>query len=417
MSPVEAVLCTLGTRGDILPFIALGRELLARGYAVSLLSNENWRDIVTGHGLAFQAIAPKDPSQSGRDDYRFFVENTLPSFRRAFDIVKDKVAAGGTDTVLVYRANMLGMECAADVFGLPHVKVALQPSAIRSFERPPWPLTPLANGRFQSLFKGVVIPTLYAMAEFTRKYRGHTNRFRRSVGLHVPRGRPAACGSEDATLVFAPTWFAMPQKDWPAHCHCVGFPFVDQMTQDDEVQAFIDREGAPIVFTPGTGVADTDAFFDKAEAICRHLDAPAIFLSAAGAPRPAAPRVLAKTFVDMASLLPKVRLIVHHGGIGTTAQALRAGVPQVILPDRFDQPDNAQRIARLGLGAAVMKDTCPPEKWAELIQDLLGSTLVTKRLEKVSADIRRTASASKAADVVENVRARAEPPLASRERA
>ena len=403
MHSVELVLCTLGTRGDILPFVAVGRELVRRGYSVTFLSNENWRELVSTAGLAFYAIAPKDPSQSGRDDHRFFLENTLPSFSRSFQFVKERVKSRSQKMALIYRSNMLGMECAADVFALPHVKVALQPSAIRSFDRPPWPLTPLATGHFQPVFKGIIIPALYALAEFTRRYRGQANQFRRSVGLKVPRGRPPAFGSEDAILLFAPRWLAMPQKDWPANCHCVGFPFLESEVEDGDIFSFTEREGAPIVFTPGTGVTDATAFFEKAADVCRHLAMPAVFLGPAALLRQYSARILVKDFVDLAVLLPRSRLVVHHGGIGTTAQALRAGIPQVIVPDRFDQPDNAQRVARLGLGAAVMRDTLSPEAWATLIRKLLGSQLTAQRLTKVSADIRRSEAAVRAADIIDQV--------------
>jgi len=403
MGMTDITLCTLGTRGDILPFVALGRELRQRGHVVTILSNANWADMVTSHGLEFEAIAPQDPTQSGRDDYHFFIENTLPSFSRSFGIVKDRVGAKSGKQVLIYRSNMLGMECAAEVFRLPHIKVVLQPSAIRSFERPPWPLTPLATGRLRPLFRHVVIPALYGMAEFTRKYRSHTNRFRRSVGMSVPWGRPPAFGSENATLVFAPPWYAMPQKDWPQNCHCIGFPFLDTGAEDSGIAELYACRGAPLVFTPGTGVANTAAFFDKAEAVCAHLELPAIFLSRNVVPRSHAPHILTRDFVDMAWLLKRARLIIHHGGIGTTAQALRAGVPQIIVPDRFDQPDNAQRIARLGLGAAVMKDTLSPEQWANLIRELLDAPLVRQRLAKVSSDVQRNLAVSRAADVIASV--------------
>jgi rhamnosyltransferase subunit B len=409
MRKIEAVLCTLGTRGDILPFVALGSELRRRGYNVTLMSNENWQPLVKGNGIAFHPIAPQDPSQSGRDDYLFFKNNTLPSFKRSFDIVKAKVVEAGRDLILIYRSNMLGMECAAEVFGLKHVKVAIQPSAIRSFERPPWPLTPLATGHFQSIFKRLIIPALYKLAEITRRYRRHTNRFRRLVGVTASRATHPTTGSENATIVFAPAWYAMPQIDWPKNCHCVGFPFHDGNDIDADVAAFIDKHGPPIVFTPGTGVADTEAFFDKAEAIARYLNMPAIFLSKGAQPRQYSASILVCSYADMAWLLKQTKIIIHHGGIGTTAQALRAGVPQIILPDRFDQPDNAQRIARLGLGGAVMKDVYSPEKWVETIQQVLDSTVIRQRLKNVSADIQRNSAIITAADLVQSVLERTMP--------
>src|SRR5262249_48661563 len=146
---------------------------------------------------------------------------------------------------------------------------------------------------------------------------------------------------------------AMPQADWPRGCHCVGFPFPEPGELDAVTADFVARHGAPLVFTPGTGVLDATAFFDTAREVCASLQLPAVFLS----PRAcevAGPHLLARAFVDLGALLPRARLLFHHGGIGTTAQALRAGIPQVILPNRFDQPDNAMRIASLRLGAVAL---------------------------------------------------------------
>lgn len=65
MSIAPILICTLGTRGDILPFIALGRELKRGGHDVRIMTNENWRAQVTDHGLPFDAIAPPDPPRRG----------------------------------------------------------------------------------------------------------------------------------------------------------------------------------------------------------------------------------------------------------------------------------------------------------------------------------------------------------------
>ncbi len=404
MRDTHVVLCTLGTRGDILPFVMMGQELSRRGFVTTILSNENWKDMVEAAGLAFCPIAAQDPPQCGRDDYGFFLENTLPSFTASYDYVLD-MCGSGIRPLLIYRCNMLGMESAAEKLGLAHVKVALQPSAIRSYERPPWPMTPLAQGRFKPLFKSLVVPALYVLAELSRRYRKHTNAFRKARGLAPHRFAARAQRSENATLVMAPTWFALPQSDWPKNAHCIGFPFAAEAEADAEIEAFIAQHGKPIVFTPGTGVQDTRAFFNSAQQACRDLDLPGIFLSATAASdtAEAGTRILRKPFADLNWLTPRARLLVHHGGIGTTAQALRAGVPQLVLPGRFDQPDNAVRVASMGLGAALMKDPGTPGLWPSIMRQLLESSRMEQRLARASASINRENAAQKAAAVIESV--------------
>src|SRR5690606_22493625 len=92
------------------------------------------------------------------------------------------------------------------------------------------------------------------------------------------------------------------------------------------------------------------------------------------------PNVLCRPFASLAGLLPHAAAIFHHGGIGTVAEALRAGCPQIVVPGRFDQPDNAMRIARLGLGGAVMSVWIDGREWAALLSDTLDSGHVRTQL-------------------------------------
>src|SRR3990170_5422399 len=160
MSRGEIILCTMGTRGDALPFAVLAKELVRRGHEVTLLTNENWSEMALEAGARFHAIAPEDPSQSDRDDNAFFINATVPAFRKSFDYVANRVAQN-PHVLLVYRANILGMESAAEKYGLRHVKIALQPSSIKSLARPPWPMTSLVKGPFSAVMRKAVVPLLY----------------------------------------------------------------------------------------------------------------------------------------------------------------------------------------------------------------------------------------------------------------
>jgi rhamnosyltransferase subunit B len=384
-SQPQAIVTTLGTRGDVTPFFAIARRLLARGLQVTVLSNENWRADFLGLGADFMAIAPEDPTQSKRDDFQFFLDNLIPSFHASFGRIA-KAARDGAPLVLVHRTNMLGSESAAEALDLPAVKVALQPSAMRSTHRPPWPLTSLGKPVFGVAPGRALVNLLYLAGEACGRYRAQADRFRRSVGLapmtwfHRRRRR-------DLTLVLCPEWFAMPQADWPQPCRAVGFAYFDAPRPDAELEGFLASRGAPVVFTPGTGVSDASAFFDCAAAACRRLDLPAVFLSPAAPSRDGDSLVLRRNFADLGSLLPRSRALVHHGGIGTTAQALRAGVAQVVIPGRFDQPDNAARVTELGLGATVVGRRIGPELLASAITSVLNDPQMAARRALAANDI------------------------------
>lgn len=399
----EFVLCTLGTQGDISPFLAIGAALAGRGHAVTILSNAHWREQALAAGARFIAIAPRDPPQSGRDNFAFFHSNVVPSFDASFRHIEERVARGG-EVVVLFKAGMLGAQGAAEKLGLRHVRIALQPSAIRSVQRPAWPLTRLAEGRCGALARRTLIPWIYRTTEIFGRYRRATNVWRRARGL-----RPVRVGevhrTEDALLLMCPRWFAMPQSDWPEHCHFAGFPFTPPGELDAGLREFIARQGAPLVFTPGTGVTDTEAFFRKAAAVCRALDAPGVFLSTAlrqADPVPAA-NILCREFVDLGALLPHARLLVHHGGIGTTAQALRAGIPQVVIPRAFDQPDNAMRIAALRLGGVVLSERVSDDAVVALCRATLRDPQLQQRVAIAARDIRQRCAAAEAAGLAETL--------------
>jgi UDP:flavonoid glycosyltransferase YjiC (YdhE family) len=404
----EFILCTLGSRGDFAPFLGLASTLLRRGHKVTLLSNANWREEALQAGAAFERISDEDPPQSGRDDFAFFLSNTLPSFERSFSFIARKVRENAHCT-LVYRYNMLGAECAAEKFKLANVKIALQPSAIRSAERPPWPMTPLTQGPLGIIGKKAIVPLIYGISEMTRRYRKHANAFRKSVGAKPVAFGRAGSSPENLLLMMCPEWFAMPQTDWPANCRMVGFPFLDVAPRDVEIDKFIDRWGAPIVFTPGTGVTDVGRFFANASDICRLLDMPGIFLSRYGRRRSAEvrPGILVRDYVDLSSVLLRARMLIHHGGIGTTAQAIRHGVPQVVFAGRFDQPDNALRVAIFGLGAAVYSKAVDIRILVDQIRIMLANEEVREQLAIAARLVASENALQMAASLIEDCAASA----------
>lgn len=89
--------------------------------------------------------------------------------------------------------------------------------------------------------------------------------------------------------------------------------------------------------------------------------------------------ILVINYVDFAHVFPQLSAVIHHGGIGTTAQAIKAGVPQIIRPIMYDQPDNAWRVTKLGLGGVVFPDSYKARKVAEILETLMVQELFIER--------------------------------------
>ena len=381
-----------------MPFLALARPFVAAGHRVSFLTNSNWQDLVAAIGAKFHPIADEDPPQDRRNNYLFFKERIYPSFARCYKYIAQK-SSSGSSCAVIYRLNMLGAECAAARFNLPNIKVALQPAALQSVERPPWPLTSLAYGSFGGFNKAWVIPLLFRAADALSGYRRLSNRFRQSIGMTTVPFQTVPSGKEDLLLMLCPSWFANPQKDWPPTCRYLGFAFDDQGGGENpkELVEFISRHGKPLVFTAGTGVDDTESFFQDALKICELLKLPGVLLGRNPEKRSSicSQPILRQDYAELTPLLRHARALVHHGGIGTAAQAVRAGIPQIVIPRQFDQPDNALRVATLGLGAALFKRV-PPSQTAEILKQVMHSAEIARQLKIAAGLIDRSDIPSKA---------------------
>ena len=161
--------------------------------------------------------------------------------------------------------------------------------------------------------------------------------------------------SPQLVLGLFPSWFAPPQPDWPPHVHLAGFPLYDESDfrpPADGLVEFLEAGDPPIVFTAGSAHASSAEFFRVSAEACRAGGWRGILLTQFPEQLPARlpDNVRSFDYLPFSTVLPRTAALVHHGGIGTTAQALAAGVPQLVVPFAHDQPDNAVRLRRLSVG-------------------------------------------------------------------
>jgi UDP:flavonoid glycosyltransferase YjiC (YdhE family) len=137
-------------------------------------------------------------------------------------------------------------------------------------------------------------------------------------------------------------------------------------------------------------------FFVTALAACRRAGIRALFATKFPATLPALPpEILPVTYAPFSTLLPRCAAIVHHGGIGTTSQALAAGIPQLIRPFSHDQPDNAARVRRLGVGECLWPRDFTVENLAAALADSLGDEDRRKKCATFGEQLRTEASADR----------------------
>ena len=160
-----------------------------------------------------------------------------------------------------------------------------------------------------------------------------------------------------------PAAFALQQPDWPNGVTQIGFPLFDEETTSEispALSLFLESGPPPVVFTLGTAIVNTKThYFEVAYAAIQQLGLRAVFLVGKNPPSipPAAtvdPNIHISPYEPFSQLFPRAQIIaVHQCGIGTTAQALASGRPQVLVPFAHDQPDNARRVVELGVGHSI----------------------------------------------------------------
>jgi UDP:flavonoid glycosyltransferase YjiC (YdhE family) len=163
-------------------------------------------------------------------------------------------------------------------------------------------------------------------------------------------------------------WFshvlASPQPDWPEKIAVTGFPFYDKLapgeTFSSELAEFIAAGSPPVVFTLGSSaVFQAGSFYKESAEAVNMLGCRAVLLTGKNADnqlKQVLPNnIFAAEYAPYSELFPHAAAIVHQGGAGTTAQALRAGVPMCVVPYSHDQPDNARRCVNLGVARSISR--------------------------------------------------------------
>jgi rhamnosyltransferase subunit B len=239
--------------------------------------------------------------------------------------------------------------------------------------------------------------------------RGPLNDFRSSIGLKPVKGVMAGWhNSPQLVLALFPSWFAEPQPDWPRQTVLAGFPLYDERgvePPDEELLAFLAAGEPPIVFTPGSAMLHGRDFFEAAAEACVLLGRRGIFLSRfrEHLPLKLPTGVRHFSYVPFSQLLARAAALVHHGGIGTLSQGFAAGVPQLVMPMSFDQPDNAARLKRLGAGLAVERKRFRATNVAHALSRLLNSPQVASRCRDLSERIARDRPLEIACDEIEQM--------------
>jgi UDP:flavonoid glycosyltransferase YjiC (YdhE family) len=371
------------------PFIEIGRRLKARGHRVSLITHFGYEEIAKRAALEFVAIdSPQEYRGFIADQHLLNDPRGVPEFIRRHSLSKIvdhseliAQACQSRNTVLVTRDLFdTAIRLTAEKSRLPLRWIFGFPSQATT-----WKLR-------QQMFSDVLRPDI--------------NRARAALGLHKVVEGDARLEYPSGAIGLWPEWFAKVEFDLPFKVTPVGF-FRDDDGHEGEIpgiiQNAINKSATAILITAGTGMYIDAEFYAASAEACRLLNVLGILVAQHKEQLPGdyLGCIGWVGYVPFGKLMPQVKLVIHHGGMGTLGCAMAAGVPQLVLPKGADRPDNASHLKKLRIAEFL-----PPPKWqpaiiADAMLRLLRSPEVGANCRTLAARLKNTDGAASACELIE----------------
>lgn len=410
LAKLNLLLVSVGTLGDTLPFVGLGRELLGRGHRVTFLGSGGYQELVERHGLEFcPLISPEEQRRETEQRLRWGnpwiaaregAANLVRDIPTTYRAIADRYVPGRT--IVVSTGLMFGARIAQEKLGVPLATVHLQPACFR-VERDPlrwsnWvPHWWIRASDWIS--DGIVDHTLGRSL----------NDFRATLGLTPTRGVLRDWWHSPQLTIGAFPEFLSPARDrWPAEVMFPGFPAFQgagDLGDEERLADFISRHPRPLVFSPTSAVRNVGAFMQTAANVATHLQRPAILLTphVEFVPSDLPAQIAHFSFLPHERVFPLASAVIHNGGIGTVAACITAGVPQLIVPCILDQFDNAKRVRQLGVAEVLSQRQFQPTACLQAFDKLLGSPMTTRRCGELATLCRGQSTLSTMADAIERL--------------
>lgn len=388
---MHAILTPVGSAGDVNPFVMIGRELRRRGHRVTLLSPDVFASsaaragaefVSTGSADEFDRVTKNPDLWDPRRGAAVVFGELLRHMRQAYALLAQLYEPG--ETLVVGHSLSLFTRVFEETHPAASATIHLSPTVLRSdFEQPVLP-----SGHDISAWPRWIKRVLWwAIDRFAvdRLLAPELNAWRAELGLlPVSRLFKSWVNSPQRVLALFPPWFAEPQPDWPPQLRLTGFVLSDDTCtppegrDGDRLTQFLRQGTPPVVFAPGSANRHATTFFQTAIEATAALGRRALLVSPYREHLPSSlpPHVGHVSYASFSTLFPQASAVVHHGGIGTSAQALAAGVPQIVMPMGFDQPDNAARLLRLDVARVVYPKHFTPPTVAAALNQVLSSDAI-----------------------------------------
>jgi len=404
---LRIVLSNIGTLGDINPLIAIALELKRRGHVPVMAVPAVFEPKIAPLGLEFHAIRPDiDPTDTLQVEMIYDVkkgterglrEFLFPVLRQTYDDLLDAATQPErADLLLMGELNYAG-PIVAEVTGIPWASYVLAPlSFFSAFDPPVLPMYPrLAKADKKVPGMGRAIKRIARFV--SRKWPQPIYDLRQELGL--PKGRnPLFDAKHSPNLVLAlfSQLLGREQKDWPKNTLITGFCYYDSDAGNQalppQLEAFLAAGPAPVVFTLGSAaVLAAGNFYEVSARAVIKLGIRAVLLIGSdprNRPQQELPNsICVAEYAPFSALFSRASMVVHQGGVGTTAQCLRAGKPMLIMPYSHDQPDNARRMRRLKVARSILRARYTPARVAGTLRAMLAEPAYAERSMEVAEQL------------------------------
>ena len=420
---MRIVLSTIGTFGDINPLIAIAIELKRRGHQPVMAIPALYEPKVVPLGIEFHAVRPDiDPNDKLQAEMIYDVrkgterglrEFLFPALRQTYDdITHAATFPVRADLMLLGELNYAG-PLVAEMTGIPWASFLLAPlSFFSAYDPPALPMYPrLARADTAVPGMGHAIRRLARLV--SRKWPQPIYDLRSELGLERgPNPLFDAKNSPDLVLALFSRVLAQEQPDWPANTRITGFCFYDSDAGNaalpPQLEKFLASGPPPLVFTLGSAaVLSAGRFYEYGARAAELLGMRAVLLigpDARNRPRHKLPdSICVAEYAPYSALFSRASAVIHQGGVGTTAQCLRAGKPMLIMPYSHDQPDNARRMRRLKVARILQKRYFTPLRVAKKLRRLLEDPVYSRRAEQIALRLRGENGVAAACNALEEL--------------
>lgn len=405
-----------GSRGDIQPCVALSLRLQQAGYRVRLAAPEDFAGFVQENGVDFYPLRGDVQKIMASDTGRAFMETGGANPLKSISAVRKMIApvvmsmiqdayAACRDAEAIICLGVFGAfgKSIAEALTIPIINIEPTPLLpTGAFSAPSWPIQRNLGSVHNSLSGLAMLQVVWLW------YRPFVNDFRQSLGLspYTAVRFYRAMKSTPMLGAYSPSIIPHP-ADWPASLHVTGYFFLD--TQVDwqpspELEAFLAAGEPPVYMGFGSmaGRHPEQLAGLILEALAKSGQRGLLLTGWGGLQTGSVPdHVFVLEAAPHHWLFPRMTAVVHHGGAGTTAEGLRAGVPSVIVPFVLDQPFWGARVKALGLGPdPIPHKKLTADRLAEAIRTAVTDSAMRQRAQAYGAAIRAEDGCGEAVKII-----------------